>query len=99
MTYDLDNVSHISFCEDSVLSVGETIVRRNRKFLRRKKVLLDFSYFNWFLIKNLEKVLEVVKVPPLVLKRAVYDVFPFKRNMFHLIATNTNLLKYAIERS
>jgi len=99
MTYDLENVSQINFCQCQVFNLGDSIVRKNKKYLRRKKVLVDFSYFNWFLVANLKEISKHIKIPPMVLKKAAFDVFPGRKNLLHYVCQDSRMLKYVIERS
>ncbi len=89
----------LEFCHDYNANISEYMSRSGKRYLKRKRIVYDFSFFNWYLVTKLKSIYQKVEIPIDVLKNACFSVYPKKINILHYLKDDYNLLTFIYNKA
>ncbi|CDW91027.1 wd-40 repeat protein [Stylonychia lemnae] len=96
--FDVEQLQSIEFSDDLSSKIGEYLVRSNKRYQKRKRIIFDFSIFDWLLASKLKDIYKTVDIPYDILKSACLAIFPYKRQNILFYLKEIPLMQYVYGR-
>ncbi len=86
VNFDTKNLKDVEFNPRINCSIAEYELREDKRYVKRKRLVYNFNFFQWYLVSKLKDIYKEVEIPKEILMNMCLGVFPYRRNiMFYLI--------------